>query len=38
MKIKIIVNAALGITTEILYILAMMLAALLICSAFYFMK
>jgi len=38
MKIKILVNAALGITTEVLYTLAIMLAALLICAAFYFMK
>jgi len=36
MKIKPIFNAVLGITTEVLYTLVIMLAAFLICLLFYF--
>jgi len=38
MKIKSFYNAVLGIATEILYAIAIMLAAFLICVAAYFLK
>ncbi len=38
MKAKILVNAALGITIEILYTASIILSALLICVAFYLVK
>jgi len=38
MKIKSIPNALFGIATEILYTVAIMLAAFLICVAAYFLK
>ncbi len=38
MRIKSLFHAALGITTEILYALAIMLAAFFICIALYFKK
>jgi len=38
MKIKLFLNAALGISVEILYALVIMSAAFLICTAFYFKK
>ncbi len=38
MKIKSFYNAVLGIATEVLWIMAMILAAFLICVAAYFFK
>jgi hypothetical protein len=38
MKIKSFYNAVLGITTEVICILAIILAAFLICVAAYFLK
>lgn len=37
-RIKLSLNIALGIITELLYTAAIMLAAFLICAAFYFGK
>jgi hypothetical protein len=38
MKIKSFYNAVLGIATEVLWIMAIILAAFLICVAAYFLK
>ena len=38
MKIQSLYNALLGIATEILYAIAIMLAAFLVCVAAYFLK
>jgi len=38
MKIQSLYNAFLGIATEILYAIAIMLAAFLVCVAAYFLK
>jgi hypothetical protein len=38
MKIKSFYNAVFGITTEVLCILAIILAAFLVCAAAYFLK